>query len=79
MADLPCRFDAHIALVSWLSGIPYETPACPEPARHTEIFAFEPASGLTVHVDTDVCDEHEAKLACSTFHKRSIKLRQYAT
>ena len=73
MADLPCRFDAHVALMTWIAGDPIDVPVCAEPARHREIAAFEPVPGVTLQIDTDVCDKHLADLARSGFHKRSAR------
>jgi hypothetical protein len=72
----PCRFDAHVALCSSISGYATSIPVCEELAAYTAIVRIEPVDGVGLTVDSEVCDKHNRKLAGAAHYQRSIKLRQ---
>lgn len=74
-----CLFASHVWLCSQIAGEPRSVPECPDPAAYTTVVEIRPAAGLTLRIDVEVCDRHNAKFATASGYNRSIKLRDRTT
>jgi len=70
-----CRFGEHVALTSAVGGYEVAIPPCGEAATQRVLCRF-PSPGISLEVDTEVCDAHERRLSGASGYVRSIKLRQ---
>lgn len=66
-----CKFDAHIALVSWIAGAPVNVPVCGKAVACYAAIAIQPVSGVLLRIETDVCEEHHARIAETPDYKGS--------
>lgn len=71
----PCRFDAHVALCGAIVGSDASVPVCDQPVAYTAIVRIEPVDGVSLRIDSDVCEGHNRRLATAPHYHRSIKLR----